>query len=310
MLEPGSNTKLVTAVLVCWNHERFVRAAVLSALNQSYRNIQIIVFDNGSTDASRRELESLRAEHDFTLVCQENVGLVRALNQGLAMAKGDYFAVLSTDDIWRPEKTGLQARYLDEHPDVHLVSGRLEGIDVDGRLNGLPVSDFAGDVTFADLMKRGNLVQGAAIMCRTETLRSIGGYDESQRIEDYSLALKLTHMGLRVVVLPDVCTRYRRHETNWTLRSLDAELREIGDAYRRTPEYRDFYRMHFPLAFWHLVKAGKKREALRTLLYEPEEWTWGNVGRGLIRMCIPYILIQTYRAVNLRREKAKNAELV
>jgi len=306
VLELASGTKLVTAVLVCWNHERFARAAVLSVLNQTYRNIQIIVFDNGSTDASRNELEALRSEHDFTLVCQENVGLVRALNQGLAMAKGEYFAVLSTDDIWRPEKTALQSHYLDEHSDVHLVSGRLEGIDANGQPNGLLVPDFAGDVTFSSLMK-GNVVQGAAIMCRTETLRSIGGFDESLRIEDYSLALKLTYMGLRVVVLPDICTRYRRHETNWTSRPLDSELREIGAAYRHSPAYQDFYRAHFPQAFWHLVKEGKKFEALRTLLGEPEEWTWANVGRGLIRMCIPYILIRKYRTRKLRREKTKIA---
>ena len=309
MRELGNETKLVTAVLVCWNHERFARSAVLSALNQTHRNLQIIVFDNGSTDASRAELESLRAEHDFTLICQGNVGLVRALNQGLAMAKGEYFAVLATDDIWLPGKTELQAKYLDTHPDVHLVSGHLEGIDADGRPNGLPVTDFVGEVTFSGLMTQGNCVQGPTIMCRTDTLRSIGGYDESQRIEDYSLALKLTHRGLRVVVLPDVCTQYRRHETNWTLRSLDAELREIGAAYRTCPEYRSYYRRHFPLAFLYLVKAGKKREALHTLFNEPEEWSWNNVGRGLVRICIPYVLLQYYRQLKVSREKAKGAGL-
>nr|HET7858517.1 glycosyltransferase family A protein [Caldimonas sp.] len=126
-------TPRVTAVLVCWNHVRFVRAAVESVLRQTYPNIQLIVFDNGSTDGSRRELESLRDAHGFTLVVQDNVGLVRALNRGLAMAEGEFIAPLATDDVWLPHKTALQVDYLLAHPDVELVAGQIESIDAEGR---------------------------------------------------------------------------------------------------------------------------------------------------------------------------------
>src|SRR5690349_4879345 len=98
---------LVTAVLVCWNHARFVRCAVSSVLRQSHPHVQLIVIDNGSTDGSIPILEELGAEHGFTLICQENVGLVRALNQGLALARGKYFACLATDDVWLEHKTAM-----------------------------------------------------------------------------------------------------------------------------------------------------------------------------------------------------------
>ena len=91
-----ATTPRVTAVLVCWNHVRFVRAAVESVLQQTYPNIQLIVFDNGSTDGSRRELEALRDVHGFTLVLQDNLGLVRTLNRGLAMADGELIAPLAS----------------------------------------------------------------------------------------------------------------------------------------------------------------------------------------------------------------------
>lgn len=293
----AASLPLVTAVLICWNHERFVRSAVLSALGQTYRNIQLIVFDNGSTDGSRRELEALRAEHEFTLICQGNVGLVPALNQALAMARGKYLALLATDDIWFADKTAKQVAFMQAHPDVHLVSGQVQAIDEDGRPAGRHRLERPGEATFADLMSMGCFVYGPTILCRTETLREMGGFDESMRIEDYSLALRLTHEGRRVFVLRDDLTYYRRHASSWTARSIDPELGEIGARFRHTPEYPAFYRHHFPLTFWRLVRDGQKRVALRLLVCEPVPWTWRNVGRGLIRMLIPYSLVRAYRAL-------------
>jgi alpha-1,3-rhamnosyltransferase len=295
--QPGARGPLVTAVLVCWNHVRFVRAAVESVLQQTYPHIQLIVFDNGSTDGSRRELEQLRAQYGFTLVLQDNVGLVRALNRGLAMAEGEYFACLSTDDVWLPEKTAIQVSYFLAHPDAQLVAGQIESIDADGRPNPVPTKKRWGEPTFAELMVKGNYVPGPTVMCRVSTLRELGGYDESVRIEDYPLVLKLTHLGHRVVVLPDSLTLYRSHGANWTAKSIDPELYEVGALYRDTPEYRGFYRFHFPLSFWLLVKRGRKREALRLLFTEPVAWTWANVGRGLVRMAIPFWLIRIVRSM-------------
>ena len=300
-------TPRVTAVLVCWNHVRYVRAAVESVLQQTYPNIQLIVFDNGSTDGSRRELEALRDAHGFTLVLQDNIGLVRTLNRGLAMAEGEFIAPLATDDAWLPHKTALQVGYLRAHPDVELVAGQIESIDAEGRPSPVPTVKRSGEPTFTELMTKGNYVPGPTVMCRVATLRALGGWDESVRIEDYTLVLKLTYLGYRVVVLPDSLTLYRSHGFNWTAKSVDPELHEMGSLYRHTPEYRDFYRFHFPLTFWRLVKDGRKREAMRVLFSEPVPWTWANVGRGLVRMAIPYSLIRGYRVL---RGRPPEGELV
>jgi glycosyltransferase involved in cell wall biosynthesis len=294
---------LVTAVLVCWNHERFLREAVLSALRQTYSNIQMIVIDNGSTDQSRDRLAALKAEHEFTLVCQENVGLVRALNQALAMARGKYFAGLATDDVWLLDKTAKQVAFLEANPDVALVSGQIGCIDAEGSPLDLAVVVRPGDVSFSDLMSYGCFVYGPTTMCRVETLRAVGGYDESLRIEDYSIALKLAHQGRRIVALPDVLTLYRRHGNNWTAGSVDLDVAAIGAKYRHTPEYRAFYRRSFPMAFWQLVRDGRKREAMHVLLTEPVRWDWSNVGRGMLRMLIPYSMVRAYRALSNRASR-------
>ena len=68
----------------------------------------------------------------------------------------------------------------------------------------VPTVKRSGEPTFKELMTRGNYVPGPTTMCRIDTLNALGGYDESIRIEDYSLVLKLTYRGMRVVVLPRI----------------------------------------------------------------------------------------------------------
>lgn len=291
------NVPLVTAILVCWNHRCFVRQAVLSALEQTYPSIELIVIDNGSTDGSQDELLALRDEHDFTLLLQDNVGLVRALNQALGIAHGKYLACLATDDAWLPDKTSRQVALLEADPGVHLASGQVACIDAGGRPLDLPVVVRPGDASFSDLMTDGCFVYGPTIMCRVESLREMGGFDESLRIEDYSLALRLTNDGKRVVVMPDVLTLYRRHGNNWTAGSIDGDLSAIGQRYRHMPEYPAFYRRNFPFAFWQLVRDGRKLDAWRLLRDEPICWTWSNLGRGLLRMFVPFAAVSFYRAL-------------
>lgn len=287
---------LVTAVLVCWNHEQFVRDAVTSVIEQTYKNIQLIVFDNGSTDGSRAVLQQLRAEHEFTLIFQDNIGLVKTLNRALTMAEGEFIATLATDDIWLPDKLAAQVAHLQEYSDIHMLGGWYECIDGNGQPVNIETPKYTGETTFKELMTVGNQhLLGPTLMFRVSTLREVGGYDESLRIEDYAIALKLTFRGYRAAVLPKLLAFYRRHETNWTSHNIESELYEIGYAYRHTPEYKSFYRHHFPQSFWRLVKDGHKFKALRLLRTEPVPWTWNNVGRGLMRLLIPYSLIQSYR---------------
>jgi glycosyltransferase involved in cell wall biosynthesis len=301
MEEKNKNEPLVTAVLVCWNHERFVRASVLSALQQTYPSIQLIVFDNGSTDCSRRMLETLRQEYEFTLVCQENIGLVRSLNKGLRMAKGKYFTGLSTDDIWLPDKVARQVSYFEEHQDVHMLGGFIKAIDENGEFITFHWNPKRiGAMCFSDLMTQGNTLLGPTVMCRTSTLRAVNGYDEAIRIEDYALALQFAYEGYGIIVLEETYTLYRRHASNWTSKSMNPEVLEIGHKYKHLPEYKEFLRCNTPRLFRNLVAEGHKMTALRVLLTEPIDWTWDDVGIGMIMFIVPTFLLRWRRRIKHR----------
>lgn len=297
---PNAALPQVTAVLVCWNHERFVREAVLSALQQTYPNVQLIVFDNGSTDGSRLQLEALAREHEFSCVFQENIGLVKTLNKAIGLATGKYFAILATDDVWLPDKIERQVRFLEGNPGVHMVSGNVEVIDENGaRINR--TSNFRpGEVTFAKLMRNDTGVLGPTVMCRTATLRSVGGYDEKLRVEDFAMALKFAQSGYRIVNANETFTRYRKHGRNWTSSPLLDETIEIGRAFCRTDdEYKLFIRSYLRGCF-RLLAGRDNRKAVKLLCEQPIAWTWDDVGVGLCKLMIP-------PAVHVWRRKWRDA---
>jgi alpha-1,3-rhamnosyltransferase len=290
----GPSLPLVTAVLVCWNHERFVREAVLSALQQTYPNIQVIVYDNGSTDGSRRVLDELAREHSFTLIYQENIGAVRAVNKGLGLAAGKYLAAVSTDDVWLPDKIERQVRYLEDNPDVHLVCGGTQAIDEDGKEIIFPSNSHpSGEVTFKKLLRLGSIVQGPTSMYRVDTLRSLGGFDEKVRLDDYAIALRITYAGYRVVSRNELYTLYRRHSSNWTNQPLWADFRESLAPYRSDPEYRTYVRTHMR-GYFRWLAGRDKAGAIRLMRQEPIAWSWEDVGIGLLKLIVP-VSLQKWR---------------
>lgn len=291
----STDPPLVTAVLVCWNHERFVRASILAAVRQTYSNIQLIVFDNDSSDGSRKTIEPLAEKYGFTFVCQSNVGLVKTLNRALEMAQGKYFSPVAADDVWLLDKIERQVAFMEQASSVDMVCGNIVMIDQDDQLVGIQMSHRQRqEVTFRYLMAVGNPVQGPTIMVRTKALIDEGGYDETIRVEDYALALRFASLGRRITHTGEVYALYRRHSNNWTSRPLFEELREIGHAYRETPEYRQFVRRSLNGYFRRLASENKNK-ALNLLFNEPIAWSFFDVGIGLIKLFVPHSMIRIYR---------------
>jgi alpha-1,3-rhamnosyltransferase len=281
-----------TQVIVCWNHAAFVEQAIHSALNQTYTNTELIVFDNDSKDGSAEIIRKLGTAYPFQFVQQENIGLIRTLNKGLRLAEGKYFTYLSADDRWLPDKTERQVAYLEARPEIHTICGRMEAIDENG--NGIPYAvnnGEPGEVTFQSLMLTGCSVQGPTVMHRTETLRQLGGFDESVRVEDYAAALQFTSAGHRVVNTGETYTLYRRHGDNWTSKPIYHDRWLVGQRFRHTPEYVGFVR-HNLAGYFRWLSGHRKRDALHLLRTEPIAWTWSDVGVGLIKLFIPSSIVR------------------
>src|SRR5258708_3630729 len=125
------NSPLVSIVIPCFNQGQFLAEAIDSAIAQSYRNIEIIVINSGSTDETA-EVITRYADRIRTITI-ENRGASHARNAGIAASTGELIALLDADDRWLPDKLSHQVPRLMESPDVALLYSSYRSFTSDGK---------------------------------------------------------------------------------------------------------------------------------------------------------------------------------
>jgi GT2 family glycosyltransferase len=201
---------LITVLLPVYNGQAHLAEAVDSVLAQTQRDFELLVVDDGSTDATPALLaQYVQADARVRVAAQPNAGLVAALNCGLALARGRYVARLDADDVCRPERLARQAAFLDRRPEV-LACGSWAHV-----LGGPARAVWRYPANDADL--RAQVVFETpfchpAVMVRAEALARHGlAYDPAFReAEDYALWARLAEHGA-LANLPEVLLEYRVH---------------------------------------------------------------------------------------------------
>jgi glycosyltransferase involved in cell wall biosynthesis len=120
-MHADAESQLISAIVPVFNGERFIRDALDSILAQDYEPLEIIVVNDGSTDGTRRILDSYPS---LRIISQANRGAAEARNTGFKASRGVLIAFLDSDDIWPPGRLRLQVDYLRGHPDAGFVCGR------------------------------------------------------------------------------------------------------------------------------------------------------------------------------------------
>ena len=197
---------LISVILPVHNCERYLAQAIESVLAQDCCPVELIVVDDGSTDRSgeiaRRFGSSLR------YVRQSNAGAGAARNHGVALATGDYFAFLDSDDLWVKDKLKLQMAAFSEHPDVDIVSGHVS------QFYSPDLSEhLARKLRCPDELIPGHVV-GAMLIDRNAFSR-VGlfetQWDVGEVIDWYARAVE---KKLRMIMLPTCVYMRRLHESN------------------------------------------------------------------------------------------------
>jgi glycosyltransferase involved in cell wall biosynthesis len=223
------------------NGERFIAEAVESLQAQTLEGFELIVVDDGSTDATPAIVQALAAQDErIRLHSQANTGYPEALNVGWRLARGDYVAILDADDLAEPARLERQLVYLDEHPDVGVVGGALLLVTADGR--PFYVASYPGSAAdVAEGLRTHCPVGHTAVLMRRSILEEVGGYRSVIPLaEDYDLWLRVSER-YPIVNLPDIVGRYRIHGANEShaIRSGAASMvRAQADAAKRRNESR------------------------------------------------------------------------
>jgi len=119
----------VSVVLPCYNGARWISRAVESILAQTYRDFELIIIDDGSTDNSKEIVALHLSDERVRYIYQENRGFSAAVNRGIKESSGSLIGFIGQDDLWMPNKLELQVKYLSEHKDVNLVHSNYCLID-------------------------------------------------------------------------------------------------------------------------------------------------------------------------------------
>ena len=209
-------TPQVSVVMPVRDGARFLREALDSTLAQPLEDFELIVVDDGSTDATPEILaDAARRDARVRVQRQEPGGLTVALNTGCASAQAPLIARMDADDVMLPDRLERQVAYLEAHPEVALLGGGIVLVDESGteidREPGRPQLDF---------LVRNELTH-ATVMMRTEAFHELGGYRLDQS-EDYDLWLRFDER-YGVAALAEPVIRYRLHPGQFSVTALERQ---------------------------------------------------------------------------------------
>lgn len=179
---------MVSVVMSVFNGKAHMKEAVDSILNQTFSDFEFIIVDDDSTDGSSEILDKYsKKDERIKIIHQKNTGLTKALNIGISQAQGEFIARMDDDDVSLPDRFEKELEYLNDHPDVALVSCFAKVINEKGEIVGehKPPIDH-------ETIKKMSFFSGQichpAVMFRKKIFDELGGYNEKFRYaQDYEL---------------------------------------------------------------------------------------------------------------------------
>ena len=204
----------VSVVIPAYNQAQYLFGAIESVLTQKYKEYEIIVVDDGSTDntptVAKQFSDIIRYIH------QENQGLAGARNTGIQVAKGELISLLDADDQWLPDYLQTMVALVNQQPEAAVYYCCAQSMDAEG--NDLP-QVFGGpnvppDKMYETLLRADFLIP-STIMLRKSVVKAAGLFDPTfRRLQDGELWIRLLKKDFRFIGIPDVLVRYRIHSTS------------------------------------------------------------------------------------------------
>lgn len=234
-----AKSPLVSIVMPVYNAEQYLAEAVVSILNQTYKNIELVAVNDGSKDNSQAILEEF-AKNDTRLriIRQKNTGIVGALNRGIKESKGVYIARMDADDVSFLRRIEKQVKLLDEAPNAVLVATGFEVIDEDSEFMYREIIPRANADLKRTLLLYNPIAHGSVLL-RKAAVEKIGGYSaDCGPTEDYELWMRLSKEG-DFLGVEDLLYRWRQNRNGITFTN-NAAMQEhtkknIENYWQQTP---------------------------------------------------------------------------
>ncbi|NIA69071.1 glycosyltransferase [Pelagibius litoralis] len=225
----------VSVVMSVFNGETFLAEAIDSILIQSYRDFELLVVDDASTDGTAAILADYDDPRLRIVTNETNLGLTLSLNRVLAEARGELIARQDADDVSITDRLALQVEWLDRHPEVGVLGSELEIVDAEGKSRG----SFGVATEHAEIVWRmfyGRVLAHPSVMFRAELVRAVAGYDPDVEVaQDLELWTRLVGRTC-FANLSRPLVRYRTHSGAVSVRKGEAQQRSVLAARARLAE--------------------------------------------------------------------------
>ncbi|MDD2384959.1 MAG: glycosyltransferase [Sulfurospirillaceae bacterium] len=227
---------LVSVLIPSYNHESYIKEAVLSVVNQTYNNIELIIVDDGSSDKTTDILRELHKKYNFNLSLQENKGIIPTLKILRQKAKGKYIALLASDDYFHCEKIEKLVGFLEHNPQYAMVYSKITIVDNNSNKLMKIEECYKSGRIFEELLMGDFFINSVSVLINKEVYMQFD-YDEGY-IEDFQMWLKIAKC-YEIGFCNEFLSYYRKHDNHLSsniLKMQEAE-RNILNLYKNEPSY-------------------------------------------------------------------------
>lgn len=242
---------LVSIIISAYNHELYVEQCLNSIINQTYKNIELIIINDGSTDNTDMKIRFLeqRLRNRFTryvYMNKQHEGVCKTLNRALMIAQGDYIITFASDDVMMPERVELQVRYLEQHKDYGFVYTDGYRIFSRGIIDIYAPYDIRAKFSYYMQFKEGYILdymleniflKPTVTICATrKCYNKIGFFDESMPSEDPDIYIRMVQAAaVGYINIP--LTIHRMHYENSGIRAniIIPLFTRLKDKYSKDP---------------------------------------------------------------------------
>lgn len=212
-----SNQPLVSVVIPCYNHERFVQDSIQSVIDQTYQHIELIIIDDGSQDGSVEKIQEMiptckERFFRFEFRYRPNKGLSATLNEALVWCQGEYYSPIASDDIILDYKIEKQVRFLESNLDCIAVFGGITMIDENCKEISTRVLK-SKSYSFQEILMLEHELPAPTQMIRLSAVKKVGCYNVNVKLEDWYMWLLLAQEG-KLCYQQELYSKYRSHENN------------------------------------------------------------------------------------------------
>ncbi|WP_336035425.1 glycosyltransferase family 2 protein [Acinetobacter bereziniae] len=216
------NQPLVSVVIPCYNHEKFVQDSIQSVIDQTYENIELIIIDDGSKDRSVEKIQEMivackKRFARFEFRHRVNKGLSSTLNEALEWCTGEYYSAIASDDMLLPEKIKKQieafAYFNKNSQNIVGIFGGYHLIDNDNKIISTVLRNKK-DYDFNEILSHSFDLPAPTTLLNLDAVKKVGGYAEDLKIEDWFMWLKLTERGGKLIYIDKIFVNYRSHGNN------------------------------------------------------------------------------------------------